>query len=214
MAREPAIPRFSLALQAGDLAWAVSHLRRGDPGALARFEQEFASWLGVRRAFFLPSARSGIYLVFKELGLAPGTRVLVPAQTHPSVPAMVLAAGLVPRIVDVSEGTWCMEPPNIPPEAWEGVGAVMATHLYGCPARVAELADECQRRGAVLLEDCAQGLGAEVEGGRRAGATGRASFFSFTLTKNFTTLGGGMVAFQDEELAERVGRALAGLGQD
>ena len=209
------LPRFSLALEAGDLAWAAS--RMGSLGAeqIPLLEEEFARRIGLSRAFYIPSARLGMYLVLKALDLPAGSPVLMPAWTHPSMPAMVVAAGLTPRIADLSPGTWTMGPGSIPEEAWRGVRAVVATHLYGCPAPVGDLAAEARRRGVLLLEDCAQGLGA-MAGDRPAGATGLASFYSFALTKNYTTLGGGMVGVQDPALAARLEEALVGapLGQD
>ncbi len=201
------LPRFSLALEPADLARLVNPANRPGAGALARLEQQFADGVGLRRAFYVPSARMGMYLVLKALDLPPGAPVLLPAWTHPSMPAMVVASGLTPRIADIAQGTWTMGPETIPERAWEGVRVVVATHMYGCPAPVAALAEEARRRGAILLEDCAQGLGA-VADGRAAGTRGLASFFSFALTKNFTTLGGGMVGVQDPDLADRLERAL------
>lgn len=202
------LARFSLALDLADLAWAGGRVGRTGPEEVSLLEEEFAARFGLRRAFYIPSARLGMYLVLKALDLPAGSVVLVPAWTHPSMPAMVVAAGLTPRIADLAPGTWTMGPETIPEEAWRDVRVVVATHLYGCPAPVAALAAEARRRGAVLLEDCAQGLGADV-GGVPAGATGAASFYSFALTKNYTTLGGGMVGFQDPDLAARVEEALA-----
>lgn len=202
------LPRFSLALTLGDVAWAMRCAGRVDPGEIARFEEDFAAFVGLRRAFYIPSARLGMYLTLKALDLPPGAPVLLPAWTHPSMPAMVAAAGLTPRIADIARGTWTMGPAEIPAEAWRGVRAVVATHMYGCPAPVAALALAARERGAVLLEDCAQGLGASVGADRPAGSSGAASFYSFALTKNFTTLGGGMVGVQDADLADRLEEAL------
>lgn len=201
------LPRFSLALCLKDVGWALRQSGRVPADEIARFEAEFADYVGLRRAFYVPSARLGMYLVLKALDLPPGSPVLLPAWTHPSMPAMVAAAGLTPRIADIARGTWTMGPEQVPAEAWQGVRAVVATHMYGNPAPVAALAAAAAERGAVLLEDCAQGLGATTSG-RTAGSTGAASFYSFALTKNFTTLGGGMVGVQDPDLADRLEGAL------
>lgn len=197
------LPRFGLALEPSDLTWALGRIGRHGPEELARLEAAFAQEVGLRRAFFVPSARLGMYLALKALNLPPGAVVLMPAWTHPSMPAMVVAAGLTPRIADIARGTWTMGCEQIPEEAWQGVRVVVATHMYGCPAPVAELTAEARRRGAILLEDCAQGLGAR-SGQLPAGVSGVASFYSFALTKNYTTLGGGMVGVQDADLAERL----------
>lgn len=197
------IARFALSLSYSDLAFVKSAMSTADTKAITEFEEAFAKRLGLARAFFISSARVGMYLTLKALDLPERSRILMPSWTHPSMPAMVVAAGHLPRIADISPGTWTMGPENLSEADWQGVAAVVITHMYGCPAPAAALAAEAERRHVLVLEDCAQGLGAQAEE-RPCGGTGMASFYSFAVTKNFTTLSGGMIGVRDEQIARKL----------
>ena len=207
------IPRFDLALRMGEIVSALAQVAtgRGDatPGAVPSLEQAFASWLGTRHALFVPSARTGLYLILdaaRRLGRLPqdGAEggVLLPSWTHASVPAVVQSAGWTPRFLDCDPSTQNASPDHADVAgAWDGAVATIVTHLYGCPADSQAWAQRARARGMLVIEDCAQALGARLRG-QKVGTFGDAAYFSFALTKNFTTLGGGMVATSDDALAE------------
>ncbi|MBM3464451.1 MAG: hypothetical protein FJX76_20335 [Armatimonadetes bacterium] len=212
------VPRFDLAVSGTQLAAVLRRVASGraaaHPEQVAEFQSRFASWLGVEHAIFLPSARSGLYLILKaaeKIGRAPQARpeVLVPAWTHASVPAVVEAAGWRPRYLDCDVETMNSEPRHVPADAWDSAWAAIATHLYGTPCDAEAWVREARGRGMFVIEDCAQALGARLRG-RRAGTFADASYFSFAVTKNFTTLGGGMVATNDDELAGAIREMISG----
>lgn len=205
------IPRFDLAVTAPQLLTVARRLAtgrgEGDARALRRFETHFAEWLGDgMSAVFVQSARSGLYLILdalRRLDRLPANRplVIMPAWTHESVPAVVAAAGLQPWFVDCNPDTLNADAGTVPAEVWARACAAIVTHLYGTPAETAEWVRQGRAHGVAVIEDCAQGLGARTADGVQCGAQGEASYFSFQLTKNFTTLGGGMVASSDPALA-------------
>ena len=90
-------------------------------------------------------------------------------------------------------------PADVAGRIGERTKAILAVHLFGRPAALAELP-----AGVPVIEDAAQAFGASV-GGRRAGAVGVAGTFSFFPTKNLFGLGdGGLVSTNDPAIAERV----------
>lgn len=204
------VPRFDLAVDTPLLLSVARRIARGagkdDAGALRRFEAEFSAWLAAdASAVFVPSARGGLYLILQALrriGRIDASRrfVIVPAWTHASVPAVVAGAGFVPWYVDCDDATLNAEADAVPPQVWAQAAAVVVTHLYGVPARIAPWLSQARAHGVAVIEDCAQAMGARAENGERCGSLGDASYFSFLLTKNFTTLGGGMVATRDAAL--------------
>ena len=173
---------------------------------IQKFEEEFAQRQGLVKAFFVSSARAGFFEVLQALNLPPKSRILMPAWTHPSMPAMVIAAGHYPRLLDIDEGTWTMgsQVASLDDDFWGGVGALVVTHMYGCPAPIKLLEEAANRHKVPILEDCAQGFGADCGNGRMAGSTGLASFYSFALTKNYTTLSGGMIGVRGPSLADKL----------
>jgi dTDP-4-amino-4,6-dideoxygalactose transaminase len=84
--------------------------------------------------------------------------------------------------------------------------AVVPVHLFGQMAPMAEIRELAERRGAFVLEDAAQAVGAKSVDGM-AGAMGDAGAFSFFPTKNLGGFGdGGLIATNDEALADRVAK--------
>ncbi|MBQ7529990.1 DegT/DnrJ/EryC1/StrS family aminotransferase, partial [bacterium] len=95
-----------------------------------------------------------------------------------------------------------MGPELITDEDWEGVSVIIVTHMYGCPAPVQDLVVEAKKRSIFVIEDCSQSFGAKV-GDKYVGSFGDAAIFSFSLTDNFTTMGGGMAVFKDRNYAQK-----------
>ncbi len=117
-----------------------------------------------------------------------------------------LCAGLSPRFADVDPDLLTLSATTVEPALGPRTKAVVVTHLYGQLADVEPLAALCRSRGVVLIEDCAQSVGAR-RNGKLAGAFGDLATFSFYPTKNLGAAGdGGAVVTNDEELAERVRR--------
>lgn len=205
------VPRFDLAVTTPALLAAaravVTRQGAADSGALRRFESDLAAWLGPdQSAVFVPSARSGLYLILdglRRLGRIAADRrlVVMPAWTHESVLVVVRAAGFTPWFVDCNPNTLNADADGVPPEVWPHTAAAIVTHLYGTPAETVGWVRHARAHGVAVIEDCAQGLGARTPDGQRCGAQGDASYYSFQLTKNFTTLGGGAVTTRDADLA-------------
>ena len=198
------IPRFRFALkpdEIGELLEGLDKKGKECNNETENFEKKFAAFNERKHGVFLSSARFGLYHTLKFLGFKKGDGVILPAWTHYSVPAMVAAAELTPLFADIEAGTYNMSIRTIPEEYWNRAKAVIITHLYGCPAEVEEIIETAQKKGVIVIEDCAQGLGAKIKG-EPAGKFGKASYFSLSITKNLTTLKGGMLCTDDDDLAD------------
>jgi dTDP-4-amino-4,6-dideoxygalactose transaminase len=104
--------------------------------------------------------------------------------------------------VDVNAKTRSITAESILPHLKEGIKFVVATHLYGqAILEIDEISELCSKYGAILIEDCAQAHGAEVNG-IKVGNFGKIACFSFYPTKNLGALGdGGAVVTNDFNLA-------------
>lgn len=121
-------------------------------------------------------------------------------------PGNVLAIGAVPQHVDIDPDNWQMDPLGLEQALQHGISGVLLTHLYG-DARVApRIARLCRAAGLPLVEDCAQAVGAVVDG-TPAGGFGDAAAFSFYPTKNLAAMGdAGAVVTDHDRVAEAVRR--------
>jgi dTDP-4-amino-4,6-dideoxygalactose transaminase len=171
------------------------------------FEAAFAAYLGVGRALAAPSARWGLFHLLRGLELRPGDEVLVPAFTYFAVPAAVRRAGLKPVFVDLAPRTLAMDPERLRQSLSPRSRVVIPTHLSGLICDLGAIVGVAREHGLAVIEDCSQSLGGKFQG-RWAGAWGQAAYFTFGITKHFTTLGGAMVVAQDHALAEDCRRSM------
>lgn len=182
------------------------------PG-VARFEREFAAWLGAKHCVGVGSGTDALTLALWAAGVEPGARVIVPALTAVPTAVAVLRAGCTPVFADVDPETLTIAPAEIERLAALGCAAVMPVHLYGNPCPLAEITALAARLGLTVIEDCAQSTGS-LYGGRRCGLFGAASAFSFYPTKNLGAYGdGGAVVTDDAGMAEKL-RMMRFYGQD
>jgi aminotransferase EvaB len=171
-----------------------------------RFEEEFARWLGVEHVVACANGTEAIALALLGAGVRPGDAVLVPANTCGPTLAGVRLAGADARLCDVDPETLTMDAVRAEAacEASPDVRFLLPVHLYGGAADGDGLLALAARRGAAVVEDCAQSHGASM-GGRMTGGLGRTAAFSFYPTKNLGAYGdGGAVATRDAAIAERL----------
>jgi len=115
--------------------------------------------------------------------------------------------GLRPVFVDVRRGTTNIDPDAAEAAITPNTSAIVAVHNFGNPAEVEALEALCRKRGLKLIFDAAHGFGALYQGSP-VGAQGDAQSFSLSPTKLLITGEGGIVATNDDALADyvRVGR--------
>jgi dTDP-4-amino-4,6-dideoxygalactose transaminase len=162
------------------------------------FEEEFASYLGVRHVVGVANGTDAITIALRALGVRPGDEVIVPAFTFYATAEAVATAGAVPVFCDIDPATRNVTPETVSAVMTPRVRAIVAVDLFGAPAPVPAL----RALGLPVLEDAAQAAGAML-GGLKAGALGDVATFSFYPSKNLGCFGdGGAIATHDDEIAE------------
>ena len=167
-------------------------------------EKEIAAYVGVEHAVGCNSGTDALHLALLAAGIRAGDEVIVPAFTFIATAEAVSYIGAKPVFTDVDPDTFCMDVKSLEAAITPRTRAVIPVHLYGQTAPIEEIARICRDRKLVLVEDCAQSLGAD-EKGRKAGAWGDFGCFSFYPTKNLAAAGdAGLVTTRDAKHAERV----------
>ena len=182
---------------------------------LEKFEADFARWCGAKYAVGVGNGLDALTLTlraWRELGrVREGDEVIVPAHTFIASIIAIFEAGLKPVLVEPDAASFNLSPAAVEAAITGRTRVLLPVHLYGQLAPMAELNEIAKRHGLLVLEDAAQGHGAEV-GGRKAGNWGHAAAFSFYPGKNLGALGdGGAVTTSDDDLAKTL-RALRNYG--
>lgn len=167
-----------------------------------RFERAFAEYAGRKHAMALPSCTSALHLALLALGVGPGDEVIVPESTWIATAAPIIYVGATPVFADVDRATWCIAPDSVAALLSPATKAVIAVDLYGNVANYDAILKVTEPAGVALIEDAAQAAGAE-RGGKKAGAFGAISVFSFHGSKTLTTGEGGMLLTDDDALFRR-----------
>ncbi len=176
-------------------------------GRGSELEEIFRGTFGVSHALAVPMARTGIYLCLKAMLTAERPEVILSPLTISDVISVVLCAGGIPVFCEVDPLTQALCPEQARKLITSRTGALLVTHLYGLMADMPALSALSREKGTLLIEDCAQALGATLDG-RPAGTWGDAGVFSFGIYKNIVGLFGGMVITRDARLAGAIGALL------
>lgn len=164
------------------------------------FEDAWSEWLGCKHSLFVTSGSTANFLLLaaaKELYNIPnGSKVLVPACTWVTNVAPVFQLGLEPVFVDIDFKTFSFDVTTLPDE---DIKIVFITHLLGLNAPVEALKEKYPN--AIFLEDICESHGLmDANGDKRGRGTG--STFSFYYGHHMTTVEGGMVCTDDDNLYE------------
>ena len=190
-------------------------IERGDfiqGSAVARFESEFAAYIGVGHAIGVGNGGDAIELALRAFGVGRGDEVITAANTFIATVLAISATGATPVLVDIDRASYTIDPAAIEAAITPRTRAIVPVHLYGQPADIERVLAVAARHNLVVIEDAAQAHGARV-GGRRVGTFGHAAAFSFYPSKNLGAYGdAGMVVTNDDRAAERL-RLLGNYGQ-
>lgn len=185
------IPHSRPTLDERDAAEVARVVRSGQvahgPEAEA-FERELAARLGVEAAAVVSSGSAALELGLRALGVRGGDEVLIPTYVCDALHHAVRRAGARPVLVDADPATYSLSVEDAKRRLTPRTRAVIVVHAFGLAVDVRDFDD----LGLPVLEDCAQALGAAVDG-RPVGSWGRAGACSFYATKLLTTGEGGAV---------------------
>ncbi len=170
------------------------------------FEQALSAQVGSPNAITVSSGTAALHLACLAAGLGPQDEVIVPAVTFVASASAPRYVGATPVLCDVrSPLDFNIDPADAAARITPRTRAIVAVHFCGYPADVHALRELCDANDLILIEDCAQAIGARIDdAGRQVGTIGELGAFSFFSKKQLCVGEGGMVTTADDERAERV----------
>jgi len=183
-----------------------------DGASCRNFEEAFSQYLSVPYIIGVGNGFDALKIGLQALGIGFGDRVAVPAHTFIATWYAVMAIGAVPVGVDVTpDGQIDLDEL----ERLKDLKAVIPVHMHGTHCDMHRLTNWAAANKLLVLEDCAQAAGLDIQG-KKAGSWGDAAAFSFYPTKNLFALGdGGAITtrnMQVYELAKSISRYGSALG--
>lgn len=177
-------------------------------GATARlFASELALYLGATGAVATGSGTQALSMALAVAGVMAGDQVVIPTYACRDVADAVYSLKAKPVLVDATED-YGIDLGQVIQHAKNAVAAIVV-YTFGRPFHISPLI----KAGLPVVEDCAQALGAEIEG-RKTGTIGEFGVFSFHATKLLATGEGGAVCSADARLAEKLAAAHSGSGPE
>lgn len=170
------------------------------------FEQALATFVGTPHAATVSSGTAALHLSCLAAGIGEGDEVIVPAISFVASASAARYVGAEPVLCDViGPAEFNIDPDDVARRITSRTRAVVAVHFCGYPAAIATLRALCDEHGLVLIEDCAQAIGATIDdAGRQVGTVGELGAFSFFSKKQLCVGEGGMVTTASEQFDERV----------
>ena len=173
-----------------------------------QFEQMFADYIGVNHAIMVNSGSSANLLALSVLTnpvlsdhWVAGDEIITPAVTWATTVFPMINCGLVPVLVDVDIDTFNLLPEEVEKAITPRTKAIMPVHLLGNPCDMDTITAISQKHNLRIIEDTCEAHGAEWKG-KKVGSFGDFASFSFFFTHHISTIEGGMLVTDNEELAE------------
>lgn len=170
------------------------------------FENAFAQYNGVKFGVGVGNGTDSLILGLRALGVGQGDEVITVSNTAVPTVSAIVAAGAVPRFIDIDPETYLMDTTQIEKEITPKTKCLLPVHLFGQCVNMTEVDRIASKHNLKVLEDCAQSHGAK-HAGKMAGAMSHISSYSFYPTKILGGYGdGGMLLTSDEELDKKLRR--------
>lgn len=175
-------------------------------------EERIRKFIGVKHAVCVSNGTVALDLALKALGVGPGDEVIVPAMTYIATVSSVLYQNAVPVFADIELDTYNIDPDAIRKLITGKTKCILYIDYGGNPADHCSLAKISDETDIPLLQDGAQSFGAEI-GGEKLCKQGLISTTSFHIAKLMTTIEGGMVFTQYDEICALL-KMLRNQGED
>lgn len=182
------------------------------------FEERVAEYTGARRAVVCDNGTNALYLSLVLAGLSSSDEALTQPLTFIATANAIAYCGASPVFLDVDRDTMGMSPEALGKfladetrmvngecynrNTGKRIKVCVPMHTFGHPCRIDKIASLCKEYGIILIEDAAESIGSYYKG-KHTGIFGSIGMISFNGNKTITTGGGGVMLFNDEEIAER-----------
>lgn len=167
------------------------------------FEDAFAKYVGSNYAVYVNSGSSANLLIAQALKLSgrlKNNRVILPAVSWVTTVTPFLQLGFEPKLCDCSTKDLGLDVNHLDKMIRDfDPGLIVMVDVLGHANDVKNIRSLCKQFGIILVEDSCEALGSAAYG-KKLGRHGLVGSFSFYYGHHISTIEGGMVVTDDEEL--------------
>jgi CDP-6-deoxy-D-xylo-4-hexulose-3-dehydrase len=185
------------------VSWLKTNPRLTKGDLTIEFEKKWSEWLGIKYSVFVNSGSSANLAMIYALILSKklkNNKIIVPSVSWVTTISPIIQLGLTPILCECDKDTLgldidCLE--NL--LKTERPSVVMLVHVLGFPNKMNEIKDLCEKYDVIVIEDSCESVGSTYYG-KKTGTFGLMSSFSFYFGHHISTIEGGMISTDDEEL--------------
>tara|TARA_R110001583_G_scaffold14595_1_gene60691 strand:+ start:11819 stop:13000 length:1182 start_codon:yes stop_codon:yes gene_type:complete len=169
-------------------------------------EKKWSKWLGTKNTVFCNSGSSANLLMLWALveagRIGRDSKIVVPSVAWATDLAPVIQLGMTPILCDSN-----MEDLSVDLNHLEKIfnetkpEVLLLVSVLGLVPDMRKISDLCEKYGVILLEDTCESMGSKYNG-KKLGTFGLMSSFSTYFGHHISTIEGGFVSTDDEELYE------------
>ena len=185
-----------------------------------KFEQDLASFLGVKCLLTVNSGSSANLVAFstltshklKERAVQKGDEIISVAAGFPTTVNPIIQFGAIPVFIDVKIPTYNIDENLIEEAITKKTKAIMLAHTLGNPFNIKKIKDICEKNNLWLIEDSCDALGSKFDN-KNVGTFGDLATLSF-YPAHHITMGEGGAIFTNSKKLERIAESFRDWGRD
>ncbi len=177
-------------------------------GKVKKFEEAFAKYNGSTYAVMVNSGSSANLLALSVLinpllsdHIEKGNEIITPAVTWATTVYPIANVGCTPVLVDVDPKTFNINPEEVEKAISPKTQAIVPVHLLGGPCQIDKIKMIAEDHDLYFVEDACESTGAEIQS-KKVGSFGDMGTFSFFISHHISTIEGGMIVTDNDELYE------------
>ena len=187
------------------IEWLKTYPRLTKGDLTIEFEKQWSQFLGVKHSIFCNSGSSAnllmVYALIESGRLKPGDEIIIPSLSWSTSLAPAIQFGLKPILCDCNKDDLSVDINHLK--------SLLSTHKPKCMMIVPILGfvpnmdmikDLCSENNMILIEDACESLGSKYKN-KQLGSFGLMSSFSTYFGHHMSTIEGGMVCTDDDEVA-------------
>lgn len=172
--------------------------------SITAFESVIKAYTQKNYCYFTNSGTTAFYIILKALKtVSKKTEVILPAYTAPSLILPIKKTGLKPVLCEISLKTFNMDVQSLEKCINKNTLCIVPVHMFGLPMNMEDVMQIARQNSLIVVEDAASSLGTTIHG-RPTGVFGDIGFYSFNRGKNLSTLSGGCIVTDREEMASAI----------